>query len=132
MIYQTMESSPHGKVEEEQWVRLVSSGDPVKGMLLIALQKMCTAFHEFEPAWRANALNSAQLPYFRDRLTKRIERVLIMLKNHTLDTLAGSDDLQNLKQTLQAAKTMEAVAELTEKAHAISHTICDSIERMPK
>jgi hypothetical protein len=130
MIYHPQESSAHGKAEEEQWVRLLSSGDPVKGMLLVALQKMCTAFHEFEPACQAGALKDRQLPFFRERLSKRVERVLSMIKRNSIETLAGVHDLEDLKLTLNAAKTMDEVAELTEKAHAISHTICDSLERM--
>jgi hypothetical protein len=131
MIYHPQESSAHGKAEEEQWVRLLSSGDPVKGMLLVTLQKMCTAFHEFEPAYQAGALKDGQLPFFRERLSKRVERVLNMIKRNSIETLAGVHELEDLKLTLDAEKTMAAIAELTEKAHAISHTICDSLERMP-
>jgi hypothetical protein len=56
--------------------------DPAKGMTLVLGQKLCTAFHEFEPAWRAGALDERQLPFFRERLTKRIKRVLITMKNN--------------------------------------------------
>jgi hypothetical protein len=64
MEYKTTETSPHGRDEELQWVRLLSSGDPVKGMALVLIQKMCTAFHEFEPAWRAGALNDRNCSRF--------------------------------------------------------------------
>jgi len=103
MKYEATETSPHGRDEELQWVRILSSGDPAKGMMLVLGQKLCTAFHEFEPAWRAGALNERQLPFFRERLTKRIKRVLITMKNNGLDTLAGFAELEALARETEAA-----------------------------
>jgi hypothetical protein len=76
-------------------------------MMLVLGQKLCTAFHEFEPAWRAGALNERQLPFFRERLTKRIKRVLITMKNNGLDTLAGFAELEALVRETEAAQTMD-------------------------
>ena len=129
MEYKTTETNPHGRDEELQWVRLLSSGDPVKGMVLVLIQKMCTAFHEFEPGWHAGALNDQQLPFFRERLTNRVQRVVTMMRNNGLDTVKGFDELEELVHLTQAAQTMSELAELAEKAHAINHIICDSLER---
>jgi 2-iminoacetate synthase ThiH len=128
MEYKTTETNPHGRDEELQWVRLLSSGDPVKGMTLVLIQKMCTAFHEFEPAWHAGALNNQQIAFFRERLTNRVKRVLTMMRNNGLDTVKGFAELEELVRSTQAAQTMSELAGLAERAHTINHTICDSLE----
>ena len=128
MEYKTTETSPHGRAEELQWAHILSSGDPAKGMVLVLGQKMCTAFHEFEPAWRAGALNDQRLSFFRERISKRIQRVLITMRNNGLDSIAGYTELEELGRATEAAEAMDDLARLEEKAHAISHTIGDSLE----
>jgi hypothetical protein len=128
MDYKTTETSLHGKDEELQWVRLLSSGDPTKCMALVLIQKLCTAFHEFEPAWRAGALNDQQIAFFRERLTNRVKRVVTMMRSNGLDAVKGFAELEELVRSTQAAQTMSELAELAEKAHAINHIICDSLE----
>jgi hypothetical protein len=128
MEYKATETSLHGRDEELQWVRLLSTGDPVKGMALVLIQKMCTAFHEFEPAWRAGALNAQQLPFFRKRLTGRIERVLTVMEANHLTVVNGFARLEELARATQTAATMDALADLAEQVHTISHTICDALE----
>ena len=128
MEYKTTETSLHGRAEELQWARILSSGDPAKGMVLVLGQKMCTAFHEFEPAWRAGALNDQRLAFFRERISERIKRVLIVMKNNGFDSIAGFAELEELVRATEAAETMDALARLEEKAHAINHAICDSLE----
>jgi hypothetical protein len=128
MDYRVTETNPHGRDEELQWARILSSGVPAKGMTLVLGQKLCTAFHEFEPAWRAGALDEQQLPFFRERLTRRIKRVAAMMKNNRLDTIKGFEELEALVCSTEAAATMDELASLAEKAHAINHTICDSLE----
>jgi len=128
MEYRVTETNPHGRDEELQWARILSSGDPAKGMTLVLGQKLCTAFHEFEPAWRAGALNEQQLPYFRERLAKRARRVATMMRNNGLDTIKGFAELEALVHATEAAQTMDELASLAEKAHAINHAICDSLE----
>ena len=128
MAYKTTEQNPHARDEELQWVRLLSSGDPAKGMTLVLGQKLCTAFHEFEPAWRAGALDERQLPFFRERLTKRTRRVVAMMRNNGLDTIKGFAELEELVHATETAATMDELASLAEKAHAINHTLCDSLE----
>ena len=128
MEYKVTETNPHGRDEELQWARILSSGVPAKGMALVLGQKLCTAFHEFEPAWRAGALDEQRLPFFRERLTRRIKRVVAMMKNNRLDTIKGFAELEELVHSTEAAATMDELASLAEKAHAINHTICDSLE----
>ena len=128
MEYQVTETNPHGRDEELQWARILSSGDPAKGMTLVLGQKLCTAFHEFEPAWRADALSERGLAYFRERLTKRVRRVVTMMRTNGLDAIKGFAELEDLGRSTEAARTMDDLARLAELAHAINHTICDSLE----
>ena len=119
--YKVTETNPHGRDEELQWARILSSGDPAKGMTLVLGQKLCTAFHEFEPAWRAGALSEQDLAYFRERLTKRTRRVVTMMRNNGLDTIKGFAELEALARSTEAAQTMDELANLAEKAHAMYH-----------
>lgn len=128
--YQTTTTNPHGLEEEQQWVRILASGDPVKGMLLVIVQKMCTAFHEFEPAWHAGAVKESELPYFRQRLANRIERVLVTLRNNGLTSLAGAEELRQLEARARSAETMGALANMAEEVHAANHVICDALENL--
>jgi len=128
--YQTTTTNPHGLEEERQWVRILTSGDPVKGMLLVIVQKMCTAFHEFEPAWLEGALKESELPYFRQRLANRIERVLVTLKNNHLTHLAGAQELAILEAKARAAESMAVLAEMAEEVHTVNHILCDALEKL--
>jgi hypothetical protein len=128
MDYQPTAQGEHGRAEEAQWVRLVSSGDPVKGMVLVFVQKLCTAFHEFDPAWRAGALNEQQLPFFRARLAGRIIKVLEVMRANRLETLAGFTELEGLLQMTESAATMQVLADLAEEIHAVNHALSDALE----
>ncbi|MHC4440528.1 MAG: hypothetical protein ACYS3S_24535, partial [Planctomycetota bacterium] len=54
--YKTTITDEHWREEEFQWARILSQGNPAKGMVLLYIQKACTAFHEFEPVWKAGAV----------------------------------------------------------------------------
>jgi len=43
-------------------------------MVLLYIQKACTAFHELEPAWKQGALKQEQVDFFSQRLAKRLAR----------------------------------------------------------
>jgi hypothetical protein len=129
MMYNPSETSEHGKAEEAQWVRILSSGDPCQGMVLVLAQKMCTAFHEFAPAFRAHSLMESQLPFFRERLAKRIERVLFVMDNNSLSSNAGYADLKELCHLTRSAQTMNALAGLEEKIHSASHALADAFDK---
>jgi hypothetical protein len=126
--YRTTIENDHWRDEEFQWSRLLSAGNPAKGMVLLYLQKACTAFHEFEPAFRQGALKEGQLAFFRRRLATRIGHVLTTMRNNGLDVIQGAAELEQILQSVESAKTLDKLAELTEDVHTVNHTISDSLE----
>jgi len=127
--YKTSVEDKHWRDEELQWARILSSGSAAKGMVLLYIQKACTAFHEFEPAWKEDALKQAQVDFFCQRLAKRVRRVLITMRNNGLDIIDGAAELAEILHFIESAKTMDELAELTEKVHAVSHILLDSLEK---
>jgi len=127
--YKTSVEDKHWRDEELQWARILSSGSAAKGMVLLYIQKACTAFHEFEPAWKEDALKQAQVDFFCRRLAKRVRRVLITMRNNGLDTIDGAAELAEILHFIESAKTMDELAELTEKVHTVSHILLDSLEK---
>lgn len=126
--YKTTIENEHWRDEEFQWSRILSAGDPAKSMVLLYLQKACTAFHEFEPAFEHGALKSERLDFFRRRLATRIGHVLATMKNNGLDTINGAAELAEILLAVESAKSLDELAELTEEVHAVNHTISDSLE----
>ena len=127
--YKTTVADEHWRNEELQWARILSSGDPAKGMVLLYIQKACTAFHEFGPAWKQGALKQGQVDFFRRRLEKRVRQVLVTMKNNGLDTINGAAELAEILRSIESAKTADELAELTEKVHAVNHLLLDSLEK---
>jgi len=70
--YKTTVADEHWRNEELQRARILSSGSPAKGMVLLYIQKACTAFHEFEPAWKEGVLKQGRVDFFRRRLANRV------------------------------------------------------------
>ena len=126
--YKTTITDEHWREEEYQWARILSEGHPAKGMVLLYIQKACTAFHEFEPAFKTGALKSGQVEFFRRRLAKRIEHVLVTMKNNGLDTIDGAAELTGLLRCVESAESEGELAELTEKIHAVNHTLLDALD----
>jgi len=126
--YKTTIENEHWRNEEFQWARILASGDPAKGMVLLYIQKACTAFHEFEPAWKQGALQPDQVDFFRHRLATRIGHVLTTMKNNALDAINGAAELKEILHAVESAETQEELAELTEKLHTINHVLLDSLE----
>jgi hypothetical protein len=126
--YKTTIEDEHWRNEEYQWARILSSGNPAKGMVLLYIQKACTAFHEFEPAWKKGALDDSQVDFFRKRLANRVKHVLTTMDNNGLDTIKGASELTDILHSIEAAKTAGELAELTEKVHAVNHLLLDSLE----
>ena len=126
--YKTTIENDHWRDEEFQWSRILSAGDPAKGMVLLYLQKACTAFHEFEPAFKQGALKPEQLDFFRRRLATRIGHVLTTMRNNGLEMIEGAVELEQILRSVESAKTLDRLAELTEGVHAVNHTISDSLE----
>ncbi len=127
--YRTTVENEHWRNEEFQWARILSEGHAAKGMVLLYLQKACTAFHEFEPAFRAGALNASRLDVFRRRLANRLQQLVTTMENNGLDTIDGAAELAAILRGVQSAGTMEGLAELTEQLHATGHTLLDALER---
>jgi len=126
--YKTTITDEHWRNEEFQWARILSEGDPAKGMVLLYIQKACTAFHEFEPAWKAGAVDEGQLDFFRRRLATRIKHVLVTMQNNELDNIKGAAEWAGLLRSVESARTAGELAGLTEKVHAVNHMLLDSLE----
>ena len=127
--YRTTIEDEHWRNEELQWARILAAGHAARGMVLLYLQKACTAFHEFEPAFQAGALDKRHLDFFRRRLANRLQHLLTTMKNNDLDTLVGASEVSEILRAVESAKSMEDLAELTERLHAAGHTLLDALER---
>jgi hypothetical protein len=126
--YKTTITDEHWRNEEFQWARILSEGNPAKGMVLLYIQKACTAFHEFEPAWKAGAVKPDQVDFFRRRLATRIKHVLVTMQNNGLDKIKGAAEWAGLLHSVESAGTAGELAELTEKVHTVNHVLLDSLE----
>jgi len=127
--YKTTVEDEHWRDEEFQWARILARGRPARGMVLLYLQKACTAFHEFEPACKAGALHEVRLDFFRRRLANRLQQLLTTTRNNNLDRLTGVAELVEILREVESAKSMKALSELTERLHAVGHTLLDALER---
>ena len=127
-LYRTTVEDEHWRNEEFQWVRILASGNPAKGMVLLYIQKACTAFHEFEPAWREGALKPDQIPFFRKRLAQRVRQVLTTIENNGLSKLNGTAQLTDVLHSIEAAESGDELAELAERVHLVNHLLFDSLE----
>jgi hypothetical protein len=126
--YRTTIEDEHWHNEELQWARILAAGHPARGMVLLYLQKACTAFHEFEPACKAGALDNRRLDFFRQRLASRLKHLLTTMRNNDLDTLDGAVELAEILRQVEAARSMEALAGLTEELHTAGHVLLDALE----
>lgn len=127
--YRTTVDDEHWRSEEFQWARILAEGHAAKGMVLLYLQKACTAFHEFAPAFRAGALDPNRLDFFRRRLAARLGHLLATMRNNGLEALAGADEVGEILRAVESAGSMEDLAELTERLHVAGHTLLDALER---
>lgn len=126
--YKTTIADKHWRNEELQWARILSSGNSAKGMVLLYIQKACTAFHEFEPAWKEGALRQGQVDFFRRRLASRVRQVLETMENNGLDTINGAAELTEILRSIESARTADELAGLTEEVHTVNHLLLDSLE----
>jgi hypothetical protein len=126
--YRTTIEDPHWRQEELQWVRILAKGHPARGMVLLYLQKACTAFHEFEPAFKAGALSNTHLDFFRRRLANRLNHLLTTMRNNNLDTLDGTSALIEILRKVESAGSMEKLAILTDELHTTGHILLDALE----
>jgi len=126
--YKTTVEDEHWRNEEFQWARVLAQGHAARGMVLLYLQKACTAFHEFEPAFRAGALHLGQLDFFRSRLANRLRQLVTTMANNGLDSLDGAAELAAILRAVESAKTMEDLSHLTERLHTVGHTLLDALD----
>lgn len=127
--YRTTVEDEHWRNEEFQWARILAEGNPARGMVLLYLQKACTAFHEFEPACQAGVLHNTSLDFFRRRLANRLRHLLTTMQNNDLDTLDGATEVAEILRRVESAQNMEALARLTEELHTTGHILLDALER---
>ena len=126
--YVPTSQSDHGREEELQWARIAASGDAAKGLALIVIQKLCTAFHEFAPAWERGALKPEALAHLRGRLSARARRVLEVMDANGLGDIEGVDRLRDLLDQIVSAESLTALAALAEPIHAVNHALTDALE----
>lgn len=129
MEFRTTAPSDHERDEELQWARILAKGNPVHGMILVFAQKLCTAFHELEPAATHNALKEDKLGFFRERLSKRTEKVLSVLSDHDLGSMPAAKEFRQILRSVAAASSITGLAALTEEVHQINHRLCDALEK---
>ena len=127
--YKTTTEDEHWRNEEFQWARILAQGHAARGMVLLYLQKACTAFHEFEPAFNAGVLDSGRLDFFRPRLANRLRQLVTTMANNGLDRLDGVPELTAILQAVESAKTMDDLSHLTDRLHAVGHMLLDALER---
>jgi hypothetical protein len=127
--YRPTSQDEHGREEELQWARIVASDEPARGVALIFIQKLCTAFHEFEPACRAGYLNPDAVDHFRARLVARAKRVVEVLEKNGLAEIEGAAKLKQLLTMIETAKSLEALALLEEPIHALSHILSEGLDQ---
>ena len=118
---------PHELSEEQQWAGILEAGDPRRGMLLIFVQKLCTALHEYGPSHAAGIIDEAAWPFIRRRLSSRIRKVLDVARDNNLYGLAGMDELARLAEEIDKTARMPSLSSFADRIHAINHRICDSL-----
>ena len=126
--YKTTVEDEHWRDEEFQWARILSQGNPAKGMVLLYIQKACTAFHEFEPAVKAGAVKPEQVEFFRRRLAERVRRIVVTMRNNARDKINGAVELVEILESIESAETVNELAGITERLHVVSHKLFDSLE----
>lgn len=125
--YVTTVTDPHERDEEQQWARMLAAGDAAAGMLLVFVQKLCTAVHEFDPAYRAGGLKEEKLDFFRGRLATRTEKVLDVMNANGMRDMPGAADLREMLERIRDAELLGDLADLAEPVHQVNHTICDAL-----
>ena len=53
---------------------------------------------------------------------------LVTMRNNALDKINGAVELGGILESIESAETADELAELTEKLHAVNHTLLDSLE----
>jgi hypothetical protein len=97
-------------------------------MLVVFVQKLCTTFHEFAPAWQGGFLAEEALDHYRGRLSTRTRIVVDALDDNGLGSTDMARDFRRLLQSIEAARSMDELASLSEVVHGLGHGLCDWLE----
>lgn len=122
------EINTHDGDEERLWARILSEGDSAKGMSLVFIQKLCTASHEFESLCQKSILDKNSLNVARERLSNRIQAVLIIMKNNKLDSSKGYENLIDLSDSLATINSTKELETLLGEIHKTTHKLSESLE----
>ena len=126
--YFTNVTDPHERQEEQQWGRILSTGNPVAGMILVFTQKFCTAVHEFGPAFDAGLIDNSTLPFYRNRLSMRLKKVLDIIHANGVETGLPTELLESLLERVNTAQSTTELGAMVEPVHAAGHAVCDALE----
>ena len=127
--YVAPNGSEHMRDEERQWLDIVSDPDPIKGMLLVFIQKLCSAFHELGPALESGALGKVDIEYVGRRLGARADAVIERLRLNGLSSIDGAQSLADLRERLRESTTSTEIIEMSEEVHLINHRLCDALQQ---
>jgi hypothetical protein len=124
------EVNTHDGEEERLWARILSKGDSSRSMSLLFIQKLCTATHEFEAFFQNNILDQHSVSFVRERLSNRIQTVLITLENNNLYSIEGRECLASLSDTLMNINSMQEFEHFLPEIHKVTHLLSESLENL--
>jgi hypothetical protein len=127
MAYVSSATDQHEYDEEYDWVKILTSAPETAGMLLVVVQKLCTAFHEYGPLARAGIVDSSSWEFIRERLSNRISKVIQVAEDNNFGSLTGIEELRSLLDNVKNIAEMPDLFELAEETHQINHHICDEL-----
>lgn len=128
MKYVSSEDNKHEYDEEFDWAKILESGPVAHGMLLIFVQKLCTAFHEYGPLDHQGTFEADDWSFISDRLAKRIDKVIEVAEDNGLGFLKGIGELKGVLETVGNLDDFPDLMELAEEVHQINHHICDELK----
>ena len=73
-------------------------------------------------------MDEEQVAFFRKRLAKRVRQILVTMENNDLDKINGAAELADVLHSIELAKNLDELAELTETMHSVNHLLSDSLE----
>jgi len=128
-LFKSSAGNRHEYNEEMEWARLLSVSAPPHGMLLVFVQKLCTAFHELAPLAEEGALREDSSAFVRKRLAARIGKVLAVAADNGLDALPGLSSLRRLERETLSGECPLDLPCLSERVHRINHRVVKGLLR---
>ena len=114
----------HIKKEEDQWKKIISSGNPEVGLILIMGQKLCALTHEVETVIKES---SFEIVFWANRLINRIDALLDKLVESGLEDFDVFNKFIEIKEKLQKIKGVNDFN--PEEIHQASHALCGELEK---